>query len=117
MPKEDVAGWLNEGDIFLNTTNVDNAPVSVLEALACGLCVVSTSAGGMAHLAEDGREVLLVPPGDPEAMADAVRRVITDPDLAERLSKGGRERAARCDWSILLPRWESLLRRAVTDAS
>jgi glycosyltransferase involved in cell wall biosynthesis len=112
VPKGDVAGWLNGGDIFLNTTNVDNAPVSVLEALACGLCVVSTSAGGMAYLAEDGRELLLVRPDDPDAMADAVRRVLSEPDLAERLSKGGRERVARCDWSVLLPRWEALFRRA-----
>jgi glycosyltransferase involved in cell wall biosynthesis len=112
VPKSDVARRLNEGDIFLNTTNVDNAPVSVLEAMACGLCVVSTSAGGMAHLAEDGREVLLVRPDDPDAMAQAVRRVITEPDLAERLSRGGRERVARCDWSLLLPRWEALFRRA-----
>ena len=65
VPKEDVANWLNEGDIFLNTTHVDNAPVSVLEAMACGLCVVSTAAGGMADLAEDGREALLVRPDDP----------------------------------------------------
>jgi glycosyltransferase involved in cell wall biosynthesis len=114
VPKEDVANWLNEGDIFLNTTHVDNAPVSVLEAMACGLCVVSTAAGGMAHLVEDGREALLVQPDDPDAMAEAVRRVITDPDLAERLSKSGRERVARCDWSILLPRWEALFRQAAT---
>lgn len=115
VPKKDVASWLNEGDIFLNTTNVDNAPVSVLEAMACGLCVVSTAAGGMAHLAEDGREVLLVRPDDPDAMADAVRRILREPDLAERLSKGGRERVARCDWSILLPTWEALFRRAAND--
>ena len=112
VPKKDVASWLNKGDIFLNTTNVDNAPVSVLEAMACGLCVVSTSAGGMAHLAEDGREVLLVRPDDPDAMADAVRRILREPDLAERLSRSGRDRVARCDWSILLPQWEALFRRA-----
>jgi glycosyltransferase involved in cell wall biosynthesis len=112
VPKKDVASWLNEGDIFLNTTNVDNAPVSVLEAMACGLCVVSTSAGGMAHLAEDGREVLLVRPDDPDAMADAVRRVLREPDLAEKLSRSGRDRVARCDWSVLLPQWEALFRRA-----
>jgi glycosyltransferase involved in cell wall biosynthesis len=117
VPKKDVASWLNKGDIFLNTTNIDNAPVSVLEAMACGLCVVSTSAGGMAHLVEDEREALLVQPDDPDAMADAVRRVITEPDLAERLSRSGRERVARCDWSILLPRWEALIRGAAKGAA
>ncbi len=112
VPKDEVPRWLDEGDIFLNTTNFDNAPVSVLEAMACGLCVVSTSAGGMAHLVEDGREALLVRPDDPGAMADAIRRVLSEPDLAASLSRNGRERVARCDWSLVLPKWEALLQRA-----
>ncbi len=112
VPKVEVGRWLNEGDIFLNTTNVDNAPVSVLEAMACGLCVVSTSAGGMPYLVENEKEAILVPPNDPNAMADAVRRVLSEPDLAASLSRNGRERVTRCDWSLVFPMWEALLRRA-----
>lgn len=110
VPKGEVPARLSGGgDIFLNTTNVDNTPVSVLEAMACGLCVVSTNAGGLPYLIEDGSNGLLVPVDDPKRMADAVRRVLTEPGLAERLSRGARATAEGCDWGSLLPRWEHLL--------
>ncbi len=106
--KRDVPDILRRGDIFLNTTDVDNTPVSVLEALASGLCVVSTNVGGVPHLLEDGRDALLVPAGDAEAMAASVRRLLEDPSLAERLSRKGLRKAERFDWSLVMPQWESL---------
>lgn len=108
VPKSDVPTWLNRADIFINTTNVDNTPVSVIEAMACGLCVVSTSVGGIPYLLDHGHDALLVPPDNPVAMADAVRRVLTEPGLAERLSQNARAKAASNDWSVVLPRWEEL---------
>lgn len=109
VPKHTVSEWLNRSDIFLNTTNVDNTPVSVIEAMACGLCVVSTNAGGVPYLLEDECDALLVPPNDPQAMADAIRRILTEPGLAERLSRNARAKAEQFDWSIVLPQWEALL--------
>jgi glycosyltransferase involved in cell wall biosynthesis len=100
-----------EGDIFLNTSNVDNTPVSVVEALASGLCVVSTSVGGIPYLLHDGQDALLVQPDDALAMSEAIRQIITTPSLAERLSTEGRKNALSRDWSILLPQWEQLLNR------
>src|SRR5205807_10486573 len=97
VPKADVPYWLNTGDIFLNTTNVDNTPVSVLEAMACGLCVVSTNVGGLPDLLRDGEDALLVPPREPDAMAAAVRRLLREPGLAERLSRNGRGKAEAID--------------------
>ena len=109
VPKADVPVWMSQGDIFLNTTNVDNTPVSVLEALACGLCVVSTNVGGIPYLLEHEDDALLVPPDDAEAMAAAVRRVLVEPGLAERLSCNARKKAEGFDWSVVLPQWERLL--------
>jgi glycosyltransferase involved in cell wall biosynthesis len=99
----------SESDIFLNTTNVDNTPVTVVEALASGLCVVSTSVGGIPYLVEHERDALLVPADDPQEMSDAIRRILTTPALAEQLSIGGRQNSLTRDWSLLLPRWERLL--------
>jgi glycosyltransferase involved in cell wall biosynthesis len=110
VAKEEVPRHLNEGDIFLNTTDFDNTPVSVLEAMACGMCVISTNVGGLPYLVKDEEEALLVPPGDAEAMADAVRRVLIEPGLAERLSRNARARAEQCDWATIMPQWEELLR-------
>lgn len=97
-------------DVFLNTNRVDNAPVSVVEAAAFGLPVVSTDVGGIPSLLRDGEEALLVPEGDAEAMANAVRRLLEEPGLAGRLSAAGREVAERSSWTRVRPLWEELLR-------
>lgn len=113
VPKSKVPQYLGRADIFMNTTTVDNTPVSVLEAMACGLCIVSTNIGGLPYLLDDGFDALLVPPNDPEAIAAAVRRILTEPGLAERLSRNGRKKAESFDWSIILPQWEALFEELV----
>ncbi|HEY5952358.1 MAG TPA: glycosyltransferase family 4 protein [Kofleriaceae bacterium] len=105
----DVARYLDGADVFLNTTNVDNTPVSVLEAAASGLCLVSTAVGGIPFLLGHDRNALLVPPRDPSAMCAAVERVLHEPGLGERLSRGARELAIEHDWSGVLTRWEHTL--------
>lgn len=110
VPKEQVPAWLEQGDVFLNTTDVDNTPLSVLEAMACGLCIVSTNVGGIPYLLEHEKDALLVPPRDPEAMAAAVRRVLEEPGLAERLSRSARAKVKQFDWQVILPQWDGLLR-------
>jgi glycosyltransferase involved in cell wall biosynthesis len=109
VPNEEIPRHLDQHDVFLNTTRVDNTPVSVLEAMACGLLVVSTNVGGVPHLLTDATDALLVPPGDAEAMAAAVGRVLTEPELAARLSAAARARVLEMDWARVLPRWEALL--------
>lgn len=106
---DDVLLWLDKADIFINTTNFDAAPRSVLEAMANGLCVVSTNVGGVPYIIEDGKDGLLVPPGEPTLMADAIRKILTNHNLAERLSANARLKAIQYDWSSVLPRWLDLL--------
>jgi glycosyltransferase involved in cell wall biosynthesis len=110
--KSEVPRWLAENDIFLNTTDFESFGVCVMEAAACGLCIVSTNVGELPLRWKDGEEVLLVPPGDPRAMAAAARRILTEPALAERLSRNARAKAEQFDWSVILPQWEALLREA-----
>lgn len=109
IPKSDIPVLLNRYDVFLNTTNIDNTPVSVVEALACGLCIVSTNVGGIPYLLNDGSDALLVPARDPEAMAAALRRILIEPGLAARLSQQARAKAEIFDWSAVVPRWNALL--------
>ena len=99
----------DDHDLFLNTSRVDNRPVSVVEAAACGLVVVSTDVGALADLVQDGRSALLVAPGDTAAMADAVGRVLADPALARRLSVGGRAVAEQGTPDRVLAAWDDLL--------
>jgi glycosyltransferase involved in cell wall biosynthesis len=97
-------------DIFLHTSKVDNAPVSVLEAMAWGLVVVATPAGGLPDLVADGVSGLLAPaPGDAAALVTTVDRVLTEDGLATRLSRGASEAAQRNRWSAVEPQWLALL--------
>jgi glycosyltransferase involved in cell wall biosynthesis len=112
VPKADVPRWLSPHDVLLNTARVDNAPVTLLEAQACGLCVVTTGAGGLRYVLTDGEDALVTPDRAPEGLAGAVERLLAEPELAERLSRSGRRRAERHDWSDLLPRWRTLFQTA-----
>jgi len=114
IAKIEIPEALSRADVFINTTNVDNTPVSVVEAMACGLCVVTTSVGGLPHLVTDGENGLLVPPDDPAAMAASVARVLEDPPLAARLSRRGRENAESRDWAKVLPEWDALFESTVS---
>ena len=109
IPRTEVPARLNQGEIFINTANIDNMPISLLEAMACGLCVVSTNVGGIPHLLDQEANALLVDPDDPSAMARAVGRLLDEPALAERLSRSARLKAEPHDWRSILPRWEALL--------
>ena len=110
VSKSEVPKWLASGDVFLNTTNIDNTPVSLLEAMACGLCLVSTSVGGIPYLVTKGENALLVPSSDEVAMASAVAEVLSRPSLAQKLSMNARHLAETFDWGIVLPQWETLFK-------
>lgn len=108
-PKREVGRVLSQGDIFLNTTNIDNAPVSMIEAMACGLCIVSTDAGGVPDLVRDGADALLVKPGDTDGMAARVLELLRDQELARRLSESAARKASEFGWDRILPQWIDLL--------
>ncbi len=105
----DKAALFDGHDVFVNTNRVDNTPVSVIEAMASGLPVVTTDAGGLPYLVSDGVSGLVVPVGDAGAVADAVARVVDDPVLAASLSRGGRVVAEASAWAAVGPRWDEVL--------
>jgi glycosyltransferase involved in cell wall biosynthesis len=110
VPKSRIPELGEQCDIFLNPTFVDNTPVSVVEAMAMGMCVVATNVGGLPYLLEDGETALLVPPRNDQAMAEAMLRILEDPKLAERLSCNARSAAKGMDWGAITPRWLKLIR-------
>jgi glycosyltransferase involved in cell wall biosynthesis len=109
IPKNQVPKYLEQADIFINTTSVDNTPVSVMEAMACGLCIVSTNAGGIPYLIEHEKDALLVRPDAPDDMTNAIRRILTQTGLAQQLSINARRKVEHFDWSAALPQWESII--------
>jgi len=110
VPKNEIAVWINSGDIFLNTSTIDNTPVTVIEAMACGACVVTTEVGGIPYLCDHRADAMLSPVGDVKAMAANVAQLLGQPRLASTLSRNARSRVELMDWAAILPRWTSLLR-------
>jgi len=104
---------LDSHDVFLNTNDVDNTPVSVLEAAVAGLPIVATEVGGLPHLLQRDEEALLVPPRDPAAMAAAVRRLLSDDELALRLSSNGHAKALESGWPSARAKWAGTFERVV----
>jgi glycosyltransferase involved in cell wall biosynthesis len=87
-----------KASIFLNGSNVDNLPVSILEAFAAGLPVVTTGAGGIPDLVEDGRTGLIVGLNDYEAMAQKILRLLENSRLAQTLVANAREELKAYSW-------------------
>jgi glycosyltransferase involved in cell wall biosynthesis len=70
-----------------------------VEAMACGVPVVATSAGALSEIIEDGVTGITVPPGDSDALRDALRRLLSDPELCRRMGEAGRQRVVeRFTW-------------------
>jgi glycosyltransferase involved in cell wall biosynthesis len=109
VPKAEVPRWLAQAAVLINTSKIDNAPVSVIEAMAAGLNIVSTNAGGISELVEDGQTGLLVEVADANAMAARVCELFRNPSLAQQMAGRGQRQAAAYDWGHILPQWERLL--------
>lgn len=98
-------------DIYVQTPNIDNMPVSVMEAFASGLPVVSTNAGGVPAILEDGVQGLLAPVGDHEAVARQILRLLDDQALANRLTDAARASCEAYSWEAIRDQWLALYRR------
>jgi len=92
-------------DIFVNSSVLDNQPVSVLEALSAGLPVVTTGTGDIGTMVRHGETGLLVAPQDPAAMAEAVGSLLADPDRARQMARHARDDMARYTWPAVRAEW------------
>ncbi|WP_028873289.1 glycosyltransferase family 4 protein [Psychroserpens burtonensis] len=96
-------------NIFINTTNFDNMPVSVIEAMALGLPVVSTNVGGMPYLITNQREGILVNPDNVLDMVNAIQGVMSDRLKREEIIRNARLKAEQLDWKHIKKQWIDIL--------
>ena len=113
--QQDVVPWLNAFDIFvLPSTAIEGAPQALMQAMACGIPLVTTPVGAIPELVHDGKTGLFVPPGDAQALANAIARLAEDHDLAQRLSVAGRRHAeTNFAATIMLDGMEKVLTDAI----
>lgn len=109
LPKEEWISRSRDYDIFISTTNFDNTPVSVIEAMALGLPVISTNVGGVPFLVDHNKTGLLVPPDDSEGMVEAIASLVNEPGEAVRLARNARKLVEGFDWEVVKRMWGEVL--------
>jgi len=110
VPHHDIRRFYDAADIFINASNLDNMPVSILEAFASGAAVVTTAPEGMSYLVEHERTGLLSKPGDAQALAENVIRLLRHPDLAAGLARNAHEEMHHYSWRAVRQPWLEIYR-------
>jgi glycosyltransferase involved in cell wall biosynthesis len=103
LDRDAMAQAYRKADIVINPSLVDNMPISILEALASGVPVVSTNVGGVPFVVNNEQTALLVPRKSPDAMAEAILRVMDDSALSEKLVNNGLAEAQKYTWQRVRP--------------
>lgn len=106
--RKDATRLLAGCDLFVLASRFEGLPVSIMEALVLGLPVVATDVGGVPEAVRDGREGLLVAPGRPDLLADAIEQVVTDVDVRERMATAATERGEYFDIVRAVRRCEAI---------
>jgi len=95
-------------DVFLNGSLIDNQPLSILEAFACGLPIVTSNAGGIPYMVENERTGLIVECNDSDGLAQAALRLFAEPNLTTRLINEGRRECNKYSWAAVRDQWLDL---------
>ena len=116
VPPDEVPALLPTADVFVLPSRYEELGSVLLEAMACGLPIVATRTGGVPSVITDGVAGLLVPPGQPDPMAAALRQVLDDDRLADRLRAGARAASQRYSWDALAARVHDVYLSVVDEA-
>jgi glycosyltransferase involved in cell wall biosynthesis len=114
VDNEAMPSLYQSADIALNPSLVDNMPISILEALASGVPVVSTSSGGIPAMVKSGEEAVLVSPRDPDEMANAVEALWEAPQRMAALREAGLRKARSFRWSSVREEWRRVYERVTS---
>src|ERR1700682_455324 len=111
--RQEIGKYYDQADIFINASWLDNMPLSIIEAFAAGIPVVTTSPECMPYLVEHERTGLLSPVGDEKALAANVIRLLRDPALAARLAQNAHHESRNYTWEAVREQWLNTYRGVV----
>lgn len=106
--QENVETYLKNADIYISASNVEGVPLSVLEAMACGLPVISTKAGGVIDIVTDGESGILVKVGNKEELKNAIIRLCKDAILRKEISKKALEESRKYSIKNTVRKYEEI---------
>lgn len=104
----------DKADIYLNSSIVDNMPLSFIEAFSCGLPIVSTDAGGIPYICENGETALLVKTNDFESLAREAIRILGDKNLAQKIIAKARENCVKYSKENVRRLWLNIYRSLIS---
>lgn len=107
---ESMPALYDRADIFVNASNIDNQPLSIIEAFASGLPVVTTAAGGIRDMVRDGVTGLMVRCDDHAALADRALSLLSDNEPASRIASRAREECNNYSWAAVRNQWLTIYR-------
>jgi starch synthase len=117
LPKPEVIQLLTHAAVFACPSVYEPLGIVNLEAMACATAVVASRTGGIPEVVADGETGLLVPPDEPEPLADALNVLLRDPDRAAAMGQAGRKRAvAEFGWQAIAAQTAELYAELVTPA-
>ncbi|MBT8270646.1 MAG: glycosyltransferase family 4 protein [Bacteroidia bacterium] len=109
LPKKEWISMSKNYNLFINTTDFDNTPVSVIEAMALGLPVISTNVGGIPYLIQDHHDGILVERNDLDGFVLAVLNLYNNPEFASEIAENARKKVEQFDWDRVKSRWFEIL--------
>jgi glycosyltransferase involved in cell wall biosynthesis len=115
VPRDRMPELYADHDIFVFPSLVEGMPLSLLEAMATGLPVVTTDAPGMNDVVSDGQNGILVPAADAESLAESIESLARGADLRCRLGREAQNTMRRYTWECVSRQLEDVLRRAVDE--
>jgi glycosyltransferase involved in cell wall biosynthesis len=110
LPKEEWIKLSANYNVFINTTNFDNMPVSVIEAMALGFPVISTNVGGIPFLIDDTKDGILVEPNNADAFVNTIIELQNKPDNLRALTINARKKVELYNWKTVKLQWFTILK-------
>ena len=113
IPNEKVSDYLNASDIFVLPSLSEGFPNVLLEAMACGLPVISTNIRGLDEIIIEGRNGFLINPKSPEEIAHKVEYILDNPLIFESFSQNNKNRAKKYEWKMVINKLDEIYKKAL----
>lgn len=110
LSKQEWCALAKTHDIFINTTSIDNTPITLIEAMALGMPIVSTNVGGIPYMVENQKHVKLVLPNEVAGFVNAIVENIENPDKTKAMVQSARKLAETMDWNQVKHLWVDLIK-------
>jgi glycosyltransferase involved in cell wall biosynthesis len=114
---EQIYEHYTNADVFLNASRIDNQPLSILEAFACGLPVVTTDAGGIPDIVTDQKTGLVVAVDDCKTLAERATKLLCDRNMSITITKNAREECSKYTWEVVCEQWLRLYREVAGNSA